>query len=121
MNFTDFLLAKLGLPSPGHQLCVAFYYQQWKANYISANPALGVHALYDRVLDLLRAKKIFPDQIKEHGPGFDYPLYFVCAALLEGFTCMEDIEEIVSRMANCKYIFESPWSAAFAETYSSTG
>jgi hypothetical protein len=72
-------------------------------------------------LDLLRAKKIFPDQIKEHGPGFDYPLYFVCAALLEGFTCMEDIEEIVSRVANCKYIFESPWSAAFAETYSSTG
>jgi hypothetical protein len=56
-----------------------------------------------KIIDIIRAQKVFPDQSKEHGPGFDYPIYFVGAALLQGFTCMGGIEKIVFLMTGCEY------------------
>lgn len=105
MNFADLLITEFGLPLSAPS-CAAFYYQEWKGEFFSRNSAFDLHSIYDKIIDIIRTQKVFPDKSKEHSPEFDYPIYFVAASLLKGFTGIENVEKIVLLMTGREYNFK---------------
>jgi hypothetical protein len=92
MLYAEYLLAKVAVLPPTDKRCHNWYKQEW----MSASPRrIG----FDRIVQLLEERRIFPEPIKEQGRKFYHPRDYVAAALVEAGVDIMDAQVKVNSMA----------------------
>ena len=101
MKYADLLLAKVMVPPPTSLRCHEWYQQEWMG---TSGKRLGrdTMGLHHRVVQLLEDNEIFPEPTEEQGWEFYHPPDYVAAALVEFSADMQDVEQMIRKMAQRK-------------------
>lgn len=92
MLYAEYLLAKVAVPPPTDKRCHNWYKQEWMA---TSPRCIG----FDRIVQLLEERRIFPEPTKEQGRKFYHPRDYVAAALVEVGVDIMDAQVKVNSMA----------------------
>jgi hypothetical protein len=91
-------LAAVKVPTPaGHE----WFGQEWMATS-SKRLNRDTMDLHHKVVRLLEDNRIFPGPTKEQGRNFYHPPAYVAAALVEVSADMQDVEQMIRKMARRK-------------------
>jgi len=99
--YAELLLAEATVPTPTGQRCHEWLGQEWMATS-SKRLNRDTKDLHHRVVQLLEDNRIFPEPTEEQGRKFYHPRDYVAAALVEVSADMQDVEQMVTNMAQRK-------------------